>query len=121
MFNTEKANDLIYFLIHQIMHRFQGQNFLQMMTAKPLMEFDQGHIQPMTAGNYTGTREEYFNAVRRVMLHLQTGLNNLYDDQYLQLGELLDEKGIGHNLERNNTLQEHALIFLNVWPHDEEE
>lgn len=92
-----------------------------MMTCKPLMEFDQGHIQPMTAGNYTGTREEYFNAVRKVMLHLQTGLNNLYDDQYLQLGELLDEKGIGHNLERNNTLQEHALIFLNVWPHDEEE
>ncbi len=120
MFNTEKANELIYFLIHQIMNRFRGQDFLQMMTCQPIMEFDQGHIQPMTAGTYGGTREEYFNAVREVMLHLQTGLNNLYDDQYLQLGELLDERGVGHNLERNNTLQEHALIFLNVWPHEEE-
>lgn len=121
MFNTEKAKDLIYILIREITSRFRGNDFLTGMTIMPLMHFDQGHIEPMTNGTYTGTREGYFSAVRKLMLHLQTGLNNIYDDQYLQLGELLDEKGVEHNLERNNTLQEHALIFLNVWPHDEEE
>lgn len=121
MFNTEKANKLIPTLIREITRRFQGNDFLTGMTVMPLMKFDQGHIEPMTNGTYTGTREEYFSAVRRLMLHLQTGLNNIYDDAYLQLGEMLDEKGIQHNLERNNLLQEHALIFLNVWPHDEEE
>ena len=104
MFNTEKANQLIYILIREITSRFHGNDFLIGMTITPLMNFDQNYIQPMTAGTFNGTRESYFNAVRKLMLHLQTGLNNLYDDQYLQLGELLDEKGIVHNLERNNLL-----------------
>ena len=121
MFKTEEANKLIYALIREITSRFRGNDFLTGMTIMPLMEFDEGHIEPMTKGTYEGTREGYFNAVRKIMLHLQTGLNNIYDDQNLQLGELLDEKGVVHNLERNNLLQEHALVFLNVWPHDEEE
>lgn len=121
MFKTEEANKLIYFLIRQITSRFRGNDFLTGMTIMPLMNFDKNNIEPMTAGTYTESREHYFNEVRKIMLHLQTGLNNIYDDAYLQLGEMLDEKGVQHNLQPNNTLQQHALIFLNVWPHDEEE
>lgn len=86
------------------------------MATMPLMRFDEDYIKPMKEGKYEGSREEYFDAVVELMRELQTSLNNLYDDQYLQLGALLDEKGLSHNIEGNSTLQEHTLILLSVWP-----
>ena len=116
MFNTNEAENLILTLIMQIMKRFGGNNILMTMATMPLMRFDENYIKPMKEGKYEGSREEYFDAVDGLMRELQMSLNNLYDDQYLQLGELLDEKGLSHNIEGNNTLQEHTLILLSVWP-----
>lgn len=98
-----------------IMKRFDGQPIMPMMFA-PLMQFDEAHLEPLAKGTYTGTKSTYFAAVVRLFDHLKEALNNIYDCPFTQLGQMMNEKGVRHNLTPNNTLEQHAKVFFDVWP-----